>query len=116
MIRDIAFWRNENELVLMNAFGRLDFVTSKNIPPPTDDGSTPLHDWDADPISSVRPQFEFDRKRAVRRSPAKAVAVASLPQIDTILELFENGVVNTIVMPHGARIEFKEDEALISTY
>ncbi|RJP24134.1 MAG: hypothetical protein C4527_19280 [Candidatus Omnitrophota bacterium] len=110
---DLTFWKNENELLLLSNTCRLDFITSRPVDMKDSRGVAGRYDLYLDPIPSLRAHLTFDRKTGVKRYPSNAVAVVSLPQADTIVQLVRNGTLLVHAMPNGVRMNFPDKAARV---
>ncbi len=111
--RDIAFWNNKNELIILNESGRLDFITSHYVEPNQDDRTDTFYDWRIDPIHSVRGSMKFNRQTARRYFPGGAFTLEPLPELESIAVIYKQGKIQWVTMPHGIRIEMKTQYAEI---
>ena len=93
----LAFWGNQ--ILLGNLFGRIHFLNpgAEKYPSP------------------VRADMYFDTGKSKWDYRSRAVSIAPVPQIQTILQCYENGSINAVVMPQRYRIEHKGKAFRIKT-
>ncbi len=111
--KDLTFWKNGEQLILLSDTCRLDFITTKPLDVKETRGVAGRFDLYVDPIPSIRAELTFDRETGIKKYPSIATAVVSLPQADTIIQLLRNGRLLVFAMPNGVRIHFEENAAKI---
>ena len=101
-MRDFAWEPQSNQLLLMDDFGRLDFVDLNYVPT----AERPV----AAGWPSVPAEIQFDRDNAVWSGKPNRVAVEVVPGAYTALQFFRNGFIQAIALPQCARVRYRRGE------
>ncbi|MBZ0256211.1 hypothetical protein K8I31_09125 [bacterium] len=101
-MRDFAREPQSNQLLLMDDFGRLDFIDLNHVPTA---GRPVAAGW-----PSVPAEIQFDRDNAVWSGKPNRVAVEVVPGADTALQFFRNGFIQAIALPQCARVRYRRGE------
>ncbi|MBI1388076.1 MAG: hypothetical protein GC154_06475 [bacterium] len=105
VMQDLALDPASNQLLLMDRFGRVDFIDLNYAP-------TPEH-----PVKAGWPSYQAEIRYDVnasewRGAPDKS-AVAVVEGASAALQLSRNGFIQAIVMPQGARVRYRRGELKI---
>lgn len=107
-MRDFSLDAQSNQLLLMDDFGRVDFIDLNHIPTterPVAAG------W-----PSIPAQIEFDRANAVWSGSPNRAAIVVVPGADTALQFLSNGFIQAIALPQGARVSYRRGELKLYTH
>ncbi|MEW6238751.1 MAG: hypothetical protein AB1656_25475 [Candidatus Omnitrophota bacterium] len=108
----LSYWRGENYLMLLDAYGEIDFISLNFLPALT--GAAVESPSAEVAIPPIAPPLYYDRQRPVGFYQTLAAAAVPLPEINTIMMMRRDGVLQAIAMPQRVRIEVKDKSGVIS--
>lgn len=101
-MQDMAWDRERSQMLLMDDYGRIDFVDLAHEPTP----EAPA----ASARASISAAIRFDRDDAIWRGAPVYRDIALVSEHNTILLLHQNGFIEAVALQQGARIRYRRGE------